>query len=271
MSTFKRKTVLVPGGASGIGRLMGEKCLRLGASRVIIWDINPKGMEETLAHWSSLGFDAEGYLTDLSDVTSIEDAARQTMERHGAVDILFNNAGIVVGKMFEDHSREDIDKTLAINVAGVMHVARVVLPGMIRKGEGHIINIASAAGLTANPKMSVYAASKWAVMGWSESLRLEMERLHPGIKVTTVAPSYIKTGMFDGAKAPLVTPLLEPEFLAGRVIEAVKNNEIMVMEPASVNLLGPLKGLLPTRVFDFVADKVFGVYNTMDEFKGRNG
>jgi short-subunit dehydrogenase len=108
-------------------------------------------------------------------------------------------------------------------------------------------------------------------MGWSESLRLEMERLHPGIKVTTVAPSYIKTGMFDGAKAPLVTPLLEPEFLAGRVIEAVKNNEIMVMEPASVNLLGPLKGLLPTRVFDFVADKVFGVYNTMDEFKGRNG
>ncbi len=269
MSSLKNKTVLVTGGASGIGLLVGELCLKQGAKRLLIWDIDAKKLTETVEALTAKGYEAEGYITDLSDTVSIEDAARQVIAQHGGIDILFNNAGIVIGKLFEDHTAADIQKTLAINVEAVMQVTRLLLPSIIARKSGHIINIASAAGLTPNPRMSVYAASKWAVLGWSESLRLEMESEHPGIKVTTIAPSYINTGMFEGAKAPLLTPILEPDFMARRIVEAVNKDEIMVLEPASVNLLPVLKGLLPTRVFDFVADHVFGVYHTMDQFKGR--
>jgi short-subunit dehydrogenase len=185
------------------------------------------------------------------------------------VDIVFNNAGIVVGKAFHEHTHRDITKTIDINVSGVMHVALSFLPDMIDQEEGHIINIASAAGLIANPNMSVYAASKWAVVGWSESLRIEMEERKTGVHITTVMPSYIDTGMFAGVKSPMLTPVLQPEYIVDKIMQAVHENKIILQEPFMVKSIPVLKGILPTRVFDFVAGKIFGVYKTMDHFVGR--
>lgn len=250
--------------------MLGEKCLREGASHLVIWDINQENLTKTVGEFKKKGFEnVSPYIVDVSLTEDIETQAAKVLSEVGNIDILFNNAGVVVGKQFYEHTARDIDKTMQINVMGVMHVTRLFLPGMIEKGAGHIINIASAAGLTPNPKMSVYAASKWAVLGWSESLRIELERTSPDLHVTTVTPSYINTGMFDGAKAPLITPILDADDVTNQIISAIKSNEILLRAPSSVNLLPILRGILPTRVFDFVGGTLFGIYDTMADFIGR--
>ena len=269
MTKIKDKTVLVTGGAAGMGRLMAIKCLEKKAKRAILWDIDEDALNKTTAELEDLGYEIHPYVVDVSNIKHIEWAAKYVLETVGPVDILFNNAGIVVGKDFVDHSDADLTRTININVLGVMRVTRAFLPTMIEEQQGHIINIASAAGLIPNPKMSVYASSKWAVLGWSESLRLELEAFKTNkLQVTTVTPSYINTGMFDGVKAPMLTPMLEPDFVVSEIIKAVEKNKIILRKPFIVNTLPLLRGLLPAKIFDKVAETM-GVYKSMDKFKGR--
>ncbi|MEZ5055176.1 MAG: SDR family NAD(P)-dependent oxidoreductase [Chitinophagales bacterium] len=149
-----------------------------------------------------------------------------------------------------------------------MHVTRVFLKDMIKQRKGHVVNIASASSFISLPKGSVYASSKWAVFGWSESLRLELEAEGGDLHVTTVCPSYIDTGMFKGVKAPLLFPLLQPEDTANKIIAAVKKNEIILLLPERANIVPFLKGVIPTRIFDKVAS-FLGVYTSMSSFEGR--
>jgi all-trans-retinol dehydrogenase (NAD+) len=269
MTKIANRSVLITGGAAGIGKLIAEKCLEQRAYKVILWDINEAKLLETQEYFAKKGHDVLTDVVDVADLNDIIRASEALKEQIGTLDILFNNAGIVVGKSFDKHSHRDISKTIDINVSGVMHVCLEFLPGMIDQNEGHIINIASAAGLIPNPNMSVYAASKWAVVGWSESVRLEQEENNTGVKITTVMPSYINTGMFDGVKSPVLTPIMEPEFIVDKIMQAVKNDEIVLMEPFMTKTIPLLRGILPTRAFDFIAGKVFGVYKTMENFKGK--
>ena len=271
MSSFKSRTVLVTGGASGIGKLMAKKALMRKAKCVVIWDIDEENLNQTTAEFEGLGFEVHPYVVDVASKEDISWAAQDVLTNVGEVDILFNNAGIVAGsKRFVDHTDEDIDRTININTLGVIRVSSAFLPAMIQQGFGHIINIASAAGLVANPNMSVYVASKWAVIGWSESLRLELEKDAPNVKVLTVSPSYINTGMFDGVKPPLLTPILEPDPFVERVMKAVEGNEVNLKVPFMVNTVPFLKGILPTRAFDYLAGDIFGVYKSMVTFKGKD-
>ncbi len=269
MTKIVGKKVLVTGGANGIGKLLGEKCLREGASDLIIWDINAENLKKTTQELSNKGYSVHAYVVDVSDLDDITRAATLTLSEVGRIDILFNNAGIVVGKNFNEHSHKEIEKTIRINVLGAMHVARCFVGEMIKQKSGHIINIASAAGLLANPKMSVYVGSKWAVLGWSESLRLELEEMEGDLHVTTVCPSYIKTGMFEGVQAPILAPLLEPEEITDQIIKAVKCNEIEVKAPWSVHLIPILRGIMPTRLFDLLIGKGLNIYDSMASFIGR--
>jgi all-trans-retinol dehydrogenase (NAD+) len=139
---------------------------------------------------------------------------------------------------------------------------------MITQKSGHIVNIASAAGMMANPNMSVYAGSKWAVLGWSESLRIELEAMKGDLHVTTVTPGYIDTGMFDGVKSPLLLPLLKPDVIVKAILNGIEKNKLFVRKPFMVNSLTFVKGILPTRVFDWFVGTVLGVYKSMDDFKG---
>lgn len=273
MTKIKDKTVLVTGGASGIGKMLGEKCLKEGASSLVIWDIHKQNLAMVAEELREKGYTVHAYLVDVSSLDDIRRAATLTLSEVGAIDILFNNAGIIVGKSFTEHTHEDIERTIRINVLGVMHVARVFGAEMVRKGSGHIVNIASAAGLVPNPKMSVYAGSKWAVLGFSESIRLEFEALNDELKfdlhVTTVTPSYIDTGMFTGVKAPLLAPLLKPEDITDDILEAVRNNDIILRAPWSVYLIPVLRGILPARVFDMVVGYGLNIYSSMTSFVGR--
>jgi all-trans-retinol dehydrogenase (NAD+) len=269
MSTLSNATVLITGGASGIGKLMAKLAVERNCASVILWDIDQTALDAAVKELSSATVRVRGYCIDVSDVQQIQSISRQVLNEDGPVDILINNAGIVVGKYFHEHSHEEIDRSMAINADALMHSTREFLPSMIERNKGHIVNISSAAGMVGNPKMSVYAASKWAVIGWSDSLRIELEKLGKDIKVTCVTPYYISTGMFAGVQSSFLLPITKPETAARKIIGGVEKNKLHVRMPLLVYTLQLVKGILPTRWFDFFVGKVLMVYTTMDEFTGR--
>jgi NAD(P)-dependent dehydrogenase (short-subunit alcohol dehydrogenase family) len=258
--------VLITGAARGMGLLYAQRAVAAGAKAVVLWDVDAALLAQVAAE---LGPTAHPMAVDVADLTAIEAAAERVRTEIGALDVLINNAGIIRGKLFVEHDqRGDIAATMAINALAPMHITREFLPGMLEKpGESRIVNIASAAGLVSNPRMSVYSASKWAVVGWSDSLRLELRG--SGIRVTTVCPSFITTGMFEGAKGPRLTPLMAPETVVARVWKAMLRGRPLLMMPAMVHVGKVTKGILPLRAWDFVAGRIFRTYNSMDEFTGR--
>ena len=210
---FENSNVLITGGASGIGKLMGRIALEKGASCLIIWDINLSSIEKAKEELGKYG-KVMGYIADVSDNDAVISAYGKTVAECGNIDILINNAGIVTSnKTFDKQTAEEIKRTININTIAPMLVARAILPDMLRRNRGHICNITSAGGMLGNPKMSVYGASKWGAIGWSESMRIELQSSKSNVHVTTVAPYYINTGMFDGVTSK-VFPILDPEFVA---------------------------------------------------------
>ncbi|MDX9928577.1 MAG: SDR family oxidoreductase [Bacteroidales bacterium] len=268
MKDFRGKRVLITGGASGIGKLMGEAALRKGAE-LIIWDINEQGTVTAVAELSKLGR-VMSQIVDISDTKSVMQAAELVKNNGGTPDLLINNAGIVPGnRYFHEHTHDDIDRTMNINALAAMHLTLAFLPDMIARNSGHVCNIASSAGLVSNPRMTVYVASKWATTGWSDSLRIEMQRQKISINVTTVTPYYIDTGMFAGVHSPLV-PILKPETAVRKIIRGIEHNRIFVSMPWSMHFVRLCQGLLPIFIFDWIMGDVLRVYNTMENFTGRN-
>jgi short-subunit dehydrogenase len=138
---------------------------------------------------------------------------------------------------------------------------------LARPQQRRIMNIASAAGLVANPRMSVYASSKWGIVGWSDSLRLELAG--SGIAVTTVCPSYVATGMFEGARGPRWTPVLAPERITAVAWSGMKKGTPFVVMPRMVGVSKVFRGILPTRAWDLIGGRWFRIYKSMDTFVGR--
>lgn len=258
----------------GMGRLYALRAAREGASTVILWDVDADGLATTAGEVTALGARAVVRQVDLASRTAISDAAEACRDE-GPLTLLINNAGIVRGALFWDHDPErDVALTMDINALAPMYVTHAFLPAMMNDAgrPRRILNIASAAGTVSNPRMSVYAASKWAVIGWSDSLRLELEQQgHGHLKVTTFCPSYISTGMFDGARGPLFTPLMTPDDAVNRAWQATVAGQPQLIAPATAQLGKVLRGILPVRAWDFVGGKVFGIYSTMDKFTGRGG
>lgn len=252
---------------------MGRMALEHGAEVLIVWDINRENLDRVLSEFAPLGA-VYGYTVDISDTQAVEECYNRVKRDVGRVDILINNAGIVTSNStFDRLSIDEILRTMTINATAQMVVARQVLPDMIARNEGHICNIASAAGLIANPRMSVYAASKWAVVGWSDSLRIELHEAGSAVRVTTVTPYFINTGMFDGVRSRIL-PVLDPEYASRTIIRAIERNTdfkciIRMVVPLSMHFVRLMQGLLPTRLFDYLFGRVFGIFHTMDNFTGR--
>lgn len=268
MSQLDGKTALITGGASGIGRVLGRRLLEEGIARLVIWDVQEQALEATVSELQRSGHVVEGACLDLADPASIRAAAQALAAAGIGIDLLVNNAGVLVGKPFAEHSFDDIRRILEVNTAAPLYVTRLFLPHMLMQGKGHIVNIASAAGLISNPGMSTYCASKWAIVGWSDSLRLEMEKSGTGVKVTTVAPYYINTGMVAGVRSSVI-PILDPARVVERIILAIRTDRINLRLPWVVNLVPMLKGVLPARWFDLMVGRWLGIYRTMDHFRGR--
>jgi short-subunit dehydrogenase len=266
---FEKANVLITGGASGIGKIMGRMALEKGASCLIIWDINPQSISSAAGELSKYG-KVKGYIVDVSGNELITEAYNKVVSECGTIDILINCAGIVTSnKTFDQMSTDEMIRTMNINTLAPMFVTKAILPGMIRRNRGHICNIASAGGMLSNPKMSVYAASKWGAIGWSDSVRIELQNMKSDVHVTTVAPYYINTGMFDGVKSRII-PILKPEYVAKRIIRAIEKNKSFRGIPFGFHFIRFWQFILPTRLFDWFFGKVMGIYHAMDDFTGRN-
>ena len=276
--TVQGAHVLITGGAAGMGRLYAERAVAEHAASVTIWDRDAAALARTVDELGAVSRGrsrVQSYVVDVGDLGAIAKIAQQVRREVGNPDVLINNAGIVRGNRYfwETDNGDDTRPTMQVNALAPMYITREFIPGMIANAyrASRIVNIASAAGTLANPRMAVYAASKAALIGWSESLRLELEQAdHGNVKVTTVTPSYISTGMFAGAKGPVLTPVLEPEFVVDRVWKAMLAGTPLVELPWSVGLSRALRGLLPTRVFDRIVGDGFGVYRSMERFTGRD-
>lgn len=252
MRNFQGRRVLVTGAAQGIGRLMAERFAGLGASLIVV-DKQAEKIEQTAAEMRKAGHDAVAYVCDVSDGSSILALRDKIHANGGPIHVLVNNAGVVFGGAFLDVPLERHKLTYDVNVIGLVAMTHAFLGDLVAADEGHLVNIASASGLIGLPFGSTYASSKWAVLGFSESIRLELKQLgHKHVRVTTVCPSYINTGMFAGVRAPRLTSILEPEDLADQVIRAVRRNRPFLLTPFMVKTVPILSALLPTWLTDWL-------------------
>lgn len=271
MQVIEGASVLVTGAASGLGALFARRAADGGAARLSLWDVDAAGAQRVADALARPGLSVSVHEVDLSSLEAIEFAA-ETVLAQGAPDVVINNAGIVRGAPFWDHDqRRDIEATIRVNTLAPMHLTRALLPAMM---EDHsrpkrVLNIVSAAGTLPNPNMSVYAASKWALLGWSESVRLELQKHDYGhVGVTAFCPSYISTGMFEGARGPLLTPIMTPDRAADAAWQGMIAGRAVITKPWTVKFAMAMRGVLPTPAWDFVAERM-GVYSSMDQFVGR--
>lgn len=269
MKKFFKKTILITGAASGIGKLMATTLAKHGAE-IILADINFDQANCVAEEIKRTGGKASAFVVDLGDTQSMKKARDQIRTAGLTVDILINNAGVVFGGEFEKASLEKHLLTYKVNVEGLVAMTHLFFDDFKKSTEAHIVNIASASGYVGLPYGTTYASSKWAVIGFSESLRVELlERKMHNISVTTVCPSYISTGMFHGVKAPLVLPWLTPERIVHKILLGMEKKSPFIREPFMVKTVDLLKGILPLSLFTFVS-KLLGVSTSMIHWKGRD-
>ena len=270
MTAFRDSTVLLTGAASGLGLLMARKMGAEGA-RLVLWDVNAAGLETVRSELERGGVRVATYTCDLSDRQTIAATAARTLAEQGTIDILVNNAGVVSGKTLLAASDTEIERTFAVNALALFWTTRAFLPAMLAENRGHIVTIASAAGIVGTAKLVDYCASKHAAVGFDESLRLELRRERSRIVTTVICPFFISTGMFSGVRTrfPLLLPILEPEYAVNRILHAIRANRRRVIMPRLVATTY-LGRLLPVAAFDFLME-FLGVSRSMDEFRGRSG
>lgn len=268
MKNVKDKLVLITGGASGIGRLMALDFAGRGA-RVAVWDLSGEALKSLEAEGGRKGFAIRTMLCDVSDREAVYRQAKTLLEELGPVHILINNAGVVSGSSFLETPDEKILKSMGVNTLAAFWTCKAFLPVMMEQNSGHIVNIASAAGIIGVTGLADYSASKFAVVGFDESLRMELRRRKSAVLTTVVCPFFIDTGMFRGVQTrfPLFLPILKGEYAARRIVLAVLKNRRRLILPPFVYLVYWLR-LLPTAVLDAAAD-FFGINHSMDHFQGR--
>ncbi len=268
MKTLRGKRVLITGGARGLGLAMARRFASDGAE-ILLAGRDAGRLEQAWKELEARGARCSAHVVDVTQHASTLEARARIHQQGGPVDVLVNSAGVVFGGAFLDVPLEQHLRTHEVNVDGLVGVTHAFLPDLIAAEEGHLVNMASAAGLIGLPWGSSYAASKWAVIGFSESLRLELAQLgHHHVGVTTVCASYASTGMFAGVRPPRLTSLLSSEGLAEKVHRAVLRRRSFVREPWLVKLTPFLMGTFPRPVTDALS-RLLGVTTGMKTWTGR--
>lgn len=250
------RIVVITGAGSGIGRELAIHAARRGAT-LSLCDRDEAGLEQTLDLVRASGAKAEGQVVDVSDAEQMAVFGKTTIEQFGAPDLLINNAGIAVIGGIMDTTLADWDRLLGVNIMGVVHGINAFVPAMAERGGGHVVNVASAAGLLANPQLGGYSASKHAVVGLSEALRIELAPHRIG--VTAVCPGIIDTaitrnspyrgGDADARKAKTAKTYAKrgytPERAAANILKAVDRNRAVAPIAPEAHVMYVLSRIAP--------------------------
>ena len=194
MKSFESKVAAITGAASGIGRELAIELARRKC-HVAVSDINEDGLQQTVDQARPFGVRVTSHTVDVADREAVYAWANQVTSDHGQVNLIFNNAGVALGSTVEKMSYEDFEWLMGINFWGVVHGTKAFLPHLKASGEGHVINVSSVFGLAGIPSQSAYNSAKFAVRGFTESLRQELEIMECGVSATSVHPGGIKTGI----------------------------------------------------------------------------
>jgi NADP-dependent 3-hydroxy acid dehydrogenase YdfG len=259
VKSFKNKVALITGASSGIGESIALALAAEGANLELV-----ARDRERLEHVRDLciakGAQVHLHFADVADETQMEKMAADVHTRHAAIDILVNNAGVVMGGFTWEVETADWRRLHDINVMGVVHGIRAFVPKMIeRKQGGHVVNISSVSGLVGVRGMGTYSASKFAVVGMSESLRMELHRFKIGVSV--ICPGYVKTpiqskvkmvGILSSPDArarvdkDFTNTKLMPETVAQRTLQAIRRNEFIASIGREAVMVGIFKRWAPS-------------------------
>ena len=277
MGEIRGKKAIVTGGAMGYGFAVCKRLIEEGCD-VTIWELNEAALGEAQERLESIGKGKVfGYPCDVSDRERIRELTVQAKADMGQVDILVNNAAYYRTGNFCESPTEDKLRQMEVNFSALLYTIEQVLPDMMARDAGHIVNIASGASWISFPGAVIYTASKFAVHGLSDALRLEMKALGKrSVKIVSVHPGLPKDGgMFAGAElsavADILLPRIEPDLLAERIVEkGLKKNRSVVCVPRILYLMWMLRGWLPNPVWDAQL-LALGMGKVLKPFKGREG
>jgi NADP-dependent 3-hydroxy acid dehydrogenase YdfG len=260
MNIFNDKVAIVTGAASGIGQALSEELCRRGA-HVILTDWKEDQVCEVSDAIPDTCGSASPVCLDVTDFEAVKALVDGTVKKHGRLDYIFNNAGIAVGGEVRDVDIDAWRKVLDVNLNGVVHGVAAAYPVMVKQGFGHIINTASIEGLVAFPGTASYVASKHAVVGLSNSLRLEGKDL--GVKVSVVCPGHIKTPIFNDSEMVNIDrqkileyvakiPGITPAECAKEILKGVEKNKGIIVVTAFAKFLYLLQRISPRLAFRFI-------------------
>jgi NAD(P)-dependent dehydrogenase (short-subunit alcohol dehydrogenase family) len=253
MKELRDKIVAVTGAASGIGKATAVEFAKAGAD-VLVSDVNEAGLADTVAAVEARGRRAVPLRTDVSKPADVEAMVGRTLAEFGRIDIIMNNAGIGITGEMRYLSLKDWERIVGINLWGCIYGIHFAMPHLIQQKSGHIVNVASSAGLIASPGMSAYSTTKFGVVGLSEVLRNELARY--GIGVTVVCPGFVRTpilnysemrGVKDEAEARKIPSWLgiSAETCAKDIVKAVKRNKFLIIPGPEMKVVYGFKRFAP--------------------------
>ncbi|MDR3417414.1 MAG: SDR family NAD(P)-dependent oxidoreductase [Nevskia sp.] len=199
MKSFENKVAAITGAGSGMGRSLAVQLAR-GKCEVALSDVNEAGLAETVRLASQYGVKVTSKKVDVADRAAVYAWAEEVARDHGRVNLIFNNAGVALGATVDGVSYEDFEWIVGINFWGVVYGTKAFLPHLKASGDGHIINTSSVFGLMGVPSQSAYNATKFAVRGFTEALRQELELAGVPVSATSVHPGGIKTNIAKAAR-----------------------------------------------------------------------
>ena len=199
MKDFKGRVAAITGAGSGIGRALANDLARRGA-HLALGDIDDAGLAETVSQCEGFGVKITSQHLDVADRDAVYAWADRVAADHGEVNLVINNAGVALGATVESMSYEDFEWLMNINFWGVVYGTKAFLPYLKASGEGHIVNLSSVFGLISVPSQAAYNAAKFAVRGFTDTLRMELEIEGAPVSVTTIHPGGIKTNIAKNAR-----------------------------------------------------------------------
>jgi NAD(P)-dependent dehydrogenase (short-subunit alcohol dehydrogenase family) len=198
MSAVAGKVAAVTGAGSGIGRALALELAGRGG-KVALADVHEAGLTESAALVGTAGGEAHTQRVDVGDRDAVAAWSKAVLERFGVVHQLYNNAGVADGGLVQEFGYDDFRRVLDVNLWGVIHGTKELLPCLVASGDGHVVNVSSLNGIMAQPGLSAYCASKFAVRGFTESLAAELAQSGLPVKVTVVHPGGVRTGIARAA------------------------------------------------------------------------